>query len=247
MTYTTTPRFAQGEFRIGSVISRSWSVLSRNFLIFFVVMAVAYLPTLLLTKAITDVEKGTGDVVATFFGVFLMLILSVVSQAVIVYAAFQDMRGQPVRLGESIGIALERFVPIIILAIVSAILMGLGMAALIVPGVILFTMWFVATPVCVVEKLGPLASLKRSAQLTKGHRWKILGLMLLMVLISIVVAGLTTVFIAVTAGPLVTAIAELLWNAVWYAFYAISVVVAYHDLRVVKEGIGIDQIAAVFD
>jgi hypothetical protein len=210
-------------------------------------MAVAYLPTLLLTKAITDVEKGTGDVVATFFGVFLMLILSVVSQAVIVYAAFQDMRGQPVRLGESIGIALERFVPIIILAIVSAILMGLGMAALIVPGVILFTMWFVATPVCVVEKLGPLASLKRSAQLTKGHRWKILGLMLLMVLISIVVAGLTTVFIAVTAGPLVTAIAELLWNAVWYAFYAISVVVAYHDLRVVKEGIGIDQIAAVFD
>ena len=35
----------------------------------------------------------------------------------------------------------------------------LGFILLIVPGLILFTMWFVATPACVVERLGPMRSL----------------------------------------------------------------------------------------
>jgi hypothetical protein len=40
---------------------------------------------------------------------------------------------------------------------------------------------------------------------------------------------------------------NLIWNGVWGAFYAIFVVVTYHDLRVAKEGVDVHQIAAVFD
>jgi len=40
---------------------------------------------------------------------------------------------------------------------------------------------------------------------------------------------------------------DLIWGAVAGAFNAIMVVVAYHDLRVAKEGIDTDQIASVFD
>jgi len=47
------------------------------------------------------------------------------------------------------------------------------------PGLIVFTMWFVATPACVVERLGPFRSMGRSRQLTKGHRWKIFGTIVL--------------------------------------------------------------------
>jgi hypothetical protein len=42
-------------------------------------------------------------------------------------------------------------------------------------------------------------------------------------------------------------VGDLVWNGIWGAFYAICVVVTYHDLRAAKEGVGIDQIAAVFD
>ncbi len=49
------------------------------------------------------------------------------------------------------------------------------MLALLVPGFILLIMWFVAIPVCVVEQRGSWASMQRSAELTKGHRWKISG------------------------------------------------------------------------
>ena len=52
---------------------------------------------------------------------------------------------------------------------------------------------------------------------------------------------------AVGGGIVLAVIGTVLWNGVWGAFYAIAVVVTYHDLRVAKEGIDIEQIAAVFD
>ena len=42
--------YAEGEFRVGGVLNRAWSVLSRNFLTFFVVTAIASLPDLLFTN-----------------------------------------------------------------------------------------------------------------------------------------------------------------------------------------------------
>jgi uncharacterized membrane protein len=157
------------------------------------------------------------------------------------------MRGRPVSLSESLQVGLQRFFPIVGLAIVMGIMVMLGFILLIVPGLILLTMWFVSTPACVVERLGPIRSLGRSSELTKGHRWKIFGLMLVLLLISMVVTPVIEYSFAAIGGTMLVLIASLLWNGVWGAFYAISVVVTYHDLRVAKEGIDIEQIAAVFD
>jgi uncharacterized membrane protein len=108
-------------------------------------------------------------------------------------------------------------------------------------------MWFVGTQVCVVERLGPWTSLKRSAQLTKGHRWKIFGLMLLLIVVSLIGSTLIELALAPFGSFILTSGASLIWAAIWGAYYAVAVVVAYHDLRVAKEGIDIEQIASVFD
>jgi hypothetical protein len=42
-------------------------------------------------------------------------------------------------------------------------------------------------------------------------------------------------------------VVQAVWNAAWTAFWYVTLVMIYHDLRVVKEGVDIDQIAAVFD
>src|SRR5262245_17076030 len=115
---STPARFAESDFNVGRVINRSATVLSRNFVTFFIVAAVAYLPTLLLMKIADDPTRG---IFAVLFSLFLLLAFSIVSQAVIVHAAFQDMRGRPVHLGESLGIGLQRLFPIIGLAVVMAI------------------------------------------------------------------------------------------------------------------------------
>ena len=45
-------RFSEGEFRIGRVFSRAWSVFSGNFLTFMVVTGIASLPPLLIPKPV---------------------------------------------------------------------------------------------------------------------------------------------------------------------------------------------------
>jgi MFS family permease len=253
MTDASLPaRFAQGDFRVGRVLNRTTSVLSRNFLPFFVVTAVAQLPTILLPEFWTATPFGSDQAavhsaILLGLGLLLMMVLSVLSQAVVLYGAFQDMRGRPVRLAESLQVGLRRFFPIIGLGIAMSLIGGIASVLFLIPGLILFTMWFVATPVCVVEKLGPLGSMGRSSRLTKGHRWKIFGLFLLLIIISVVVSQSVAVILVAIGGVTLALLGAIAWGGVWGAFYAISVVVTYHDLRAAKEGTDIDQIAAVFD
>jgi hypothetical protein len=187
----------------------------------------------------------------------LLIVLGTVSQAVVLYGAFQVMRGKPINLAESARIGLRRFFPIVGLAISMTLLIFLASLLFVIPGLMLYTMWFVATPVCVVEQLGPWRSMGRSRALTKGHRWKIFGLMLLIILPALIFGAIVgALMFAATGGFLAMAaalsttlgqIVNLIWNAIWTAFYAIVIVVSYHDLRVAREGIDTEQIAAVFE
>lgn len=242
-------RFAENDFRIGRIFNRTFSMLSRNFLMFFVVTAVANLPGALVLKYMTDPAttspgRARGMI---FLGSFLTMVLSIISQAIVVYGAFQDMRGRPVSLTDSLKVGLYRLFPIIGLAILMSLGIAFGLVLLIIPGLILLTMWYVATPACVVERLGPFDSMARSSQLTKGHRWKILGLFLLLGLGGIIVSDVLEVVLDMAGSIALTLTGTLLWNGVWGACYAIAAVVTYYDLRVAKEGIDIEQIAAVFD
>jgi uncharacterized membrane protein len=246
-------RFTESEFRVGRVLNRTSSVLSRNFLIFFVVTAVAHLPALLLFKGSASTgAAASGQEIAigaamVFLGLILMIVFSTLSQAIVLYGAFQDMRGRHVSLQESLQVGLSRFFPIIGVAFLMSFLGMLAALALIFPAFILFTMWFVATPVCVVERLGPWKSMRRSRELTKGHRWKIFGLMLLLIMANAIAGPTITTSLTAIGGTPLALVGDVLWNGVAGAFYAISVVVTYHDLRAAKEGVDIDQIAAVFD
>jgi hypothetical protein len=55
--------------------------------------------------------------------------------------------------------------------------------------------------------------------------------------------------LAVTAvgGRPAWIISSLAWNSIGGAFFAIFVVVTYYELRSAKEGVDVNQIAAVFD
>jgi len=237
---------APGEFRIGNVLSKTATLLSRNFLIFFVVALVAALPRLLWVGAEGWNAESLpwGRFVGGFF---LFLVLNTLAQAVILYGAFQAMRGRPVNLGECLKVGLSRFFPIIGLAICAYLCIWIGLIFLIVPGIILGIMWYVGTPVCVVEKKGPMASLGRSSELTKGHRWKIFGMLLLLFIVAALVGGIIDALLGLSRSPVLVALGTLAWTGVWGAFYAIFGVVTYHDLRVAKEGVDIHEIAAVFD
>ena len=236
-----TEPFADGEFRVGGVVNRTWSVLSQNFPAFFAVTAVASLPDLVL-------ENPGQNRALLVAGALVSTVMLSLSQATMVYGAFQQMSGKPVSLLESLRAGWHRFPAVIGLAICASVLMALGAALLIIPGVIVATMVFVATPVCVVERLGPFDSMERSAQLTKGQRGKIFGLLILLAVPAAIVGALIDTLAEVAGvNQMLASIVHVAWDATWGAAYAVLVIAVYHDLRVAKEGVDTAQIAAVFE
>ena len=240
--------FTERDFNISHVFNQTVAVFSRNLLPFGLVTSVASLPSVLTFSEGSDpaiFEKAGGGWI--LFGVFATLILNVLSQAAVLYGAFQDMRGQPVDLLESIKVGLRRFFPVLGLAICMPILGGIAALALIFPGLMVMTMLFVAVPACVVERLGVFKSMGRSAQLTKGHRWKIFGVWIAVMFVGGIAQSILTAVARSIGGVVLGLIISLLAGALLVALNAILAVVIYRDLRVAKEGVDTDQIASVFD
>jgi len=253
-------RFAESDFGVGRVFSRAWSVFSRNFMTFVLVTVIASLPSFLIEQATPDtLGNPYADMGMALFATILMIGLWTLSQAIVLYGAFQVMRGRSIDLAESARIGWRRAFSILGLAISVPVLCFLAALLFLVPGVILYLTWFVATPVCVVEQLGVFRSMGRSAELTKGYCWRILGLQLAILIPAAMVGSVASAVassipgasgvlaLSTTLDTTLGHIVNLIWIAIWTAFYAIVIVVTYHDLRVAKEGVDTEQIASVFE
>lgn len=255
-----------GEFSIIEVLSRSAEILFRNIVPFGVISIVFYsIPTALLspsgpgdsiedfspansTEALPDVAGGAaaaGFGLAFVFIFLLSLVLSQFVTATFVYGTVQDLRGQRASIGECLNRALAVAVPVALVALLASFAMMIGMMLLIIPGFFVMVLLYVAIPVAVIERPGIIASLGRSAELTKGFRWKVFGMLAILFILAIVIGGVIG-FVTGALG-LVGGILEMIINAFFTALFAVVSAVTYVALRQAKEGMDIDQIAAVFD
>ena len=236
---------------MGEVIVRTWNVLSRHFLTFFVLVGITELIPLLITlypgyTGTVTIVSRTDAVVFTALLFLLQFILTSFTQAIVVFAAFQDLRGRPVSAAESFRQGVSRVFPVIIASILSGLLIGLGWLFCLIPGLIAMAAMAVVLPACVVERLGPIQSMSRSNDLTTGHWWPIIGVGAAWAIIVFVVS-LTIRQAMPGAQTLPKQMATWAWEVVAGTFSSVYAAILYHDLRAVREGIGIDEIASVFD
>jgi hypothetical protein len=241
---------AVGDFRVGKVLRRAWEILAANFIFFFIVTVIVALPIAALEIDLHSPGSGLGrsSPFGWSFGIVLILglILHTIGEAVLLFGAFQHLCGHQVRPIEALWRALARLFPLVGLGILSGLAIGLGAILLLVPGLILIVVWAVVVPVCVVERLGPIDSMSRSSDLTRGHRWKLSGFMIPLLVVNEIGRRLVP-FILAPAGPVVMSLGVVLWTALWAAYWNCVLIMTYHDLRVAKEGVDTGQIASIFD
>ena len=131
----------------------------------------------------------------------------------------------------------------------NALVVVVGILGGLVATVYLFASWLVAPVVATLEGKGPIEALQRSWSLADGHRWRILGLQLLLALLQGVISTLISFVllaafvgdqtVRVVAQNIVNVVATIAWAPVeWAAF-----TVFYFDLRVRKEALDL-QLAA---
>jgi hypothetical protein len=235
---------AREPIRFGRILQQAMLVLRANFIQFYLVGLAVGIPTLVLSYVMPpDSPFTTSGIVES--------ILAQVATAAITYGSFKYLRRQSTNAWNCLQYAGQKFGRIVGLAIVSGLLIFIGMLLLIVPGLVLATMFAVAMPVLLIEDLSISDCLKRSAALTLGYRWQVFGLVVLTtgVLLggTFLLGAILVLADMVDDGFGALDIVLWLWTGLYYAVAAVIAATLYYRLREVKEGLGLDQLAAVFD
>lgn len=237
---------ARPALRVGDVFGRSVEMFTRRPGLFLLLALIDLVPSYVLNVLLGRSEGSPLIVGATVAAALASLICWSLITGAITYGVVQEMRGRPFGLQEALAISLRRLLPLIGVALCFVLVVGLGLMALVVPGIIVMCMYYVAWPACLVERRGVFDALSRSAALTRGYRWPIFGIALLLVILSSVAE---IVFGVVPHGldPMAVAALTTLWSAVVGAFQAVVAAVLYVRLRIAQEGFDLDQVAQVFD
>ena len=105
----------------------------------------------------------------------------------------QDVRDG--RRDQSVGELFRAAAPfvgtLILNGILAGIAIGIGFVLLVVPGLILLTIWAVISPAIVVENRGAIEAFGRSRELVKGEGWSVFAVILLAFLIIVAVSIVT--------------------------------------------------------
>ena len=196
------------------------------------------------------------------YALLTRLLMIICDCTVTMPVAFQAVRQQPFSFINSLKAGLPRVIPVMLTEIITVVLAMIAMllsaailglilglilgsmstgavpvliALAFVPAELLLTTWLVGAPVCLIERTGPWISLRRSVDLTKGHFWIILGLLLFLRIGALIT---TELFPSLGLGEhTVLIISACLCYAIWLPYSSIVLVTIYHDLRVTQEGV----------
>ena len=233
-------------FSVGAILNITCKVLLKNPIVFFGLT--------LLSGALEEVAEyslrlmipGVGERTFKLLQFFVGTLFRQWVGGAIAYGVYQSLKGNGASLGASLFCGMRRLVPLVCVSFLYSVGVFLGSILLVVPGLILICIWDVAIPACVVERLGPVDSLFRSEALTKGCRMKIFGLILILMIILQVVIRTAPLLIHDVRPRMYYILLEL-FDSIPTALINIMPAVIYFELRRVKEGVAVQNLANVFD
>jgi len=232
---------ARETFSVGSAISRSLSIWSKNIVFFVAVSFAAYVPMFVLAPVTPTSLSAWG---LWFLGIVISSILGYIVQGLVTYTVLEQLRGRNPSAAESLARGWSKAGPLFVAAFVTGILLFGAALALVIPAIILAVRWSLLAPVVIAE--GAANPRARSAELTAGHRWSIFGLMVLFLVGSALLGGIFGVIFGRRGGVLATLMGQIIPSALALSVTAVVYTVIYYQLRSEKEGIDIEQLTSVF-
>jgi hypothetical protein len=205
----------------------------------------------------------------TLFVVVVALVFLSPQTAALVHATSERYLGRSVTLGDAFraglrstprviltglavfGLFIVLWLALALLMIVTqnTIVVAVATLAGLVASAYLFASTLVTPVVVTVEGAGPITAIRRSWSLSKGNRWRIIGLQLLLIVINAVISGLVSAIFLTTliADPTLRTVAQQVVNAAttiaWAPVQWATFTILYYDLRVRREAFDL-QLAA---
>jgi hypothetical protein len=211
---------------IGSVISRTFKIYADQ--------ASVLLPAAVVVFVAIGIISALLIVIAPVLGIlaFVVIIVGTTLYTGMVVELVADV--QDGRRDATVGQLLQAVTPVIGQLILVGILAGIGIVIgfilIIIPGLILITIWSVAAPVVVLERPGALKALGRSRELVRGNGWQVFGVIVVLVIgVRIVAAIIEAIGNAGGAG--VGIVVQVIVEILLAPLSALAASVLYFELR----------------
>lgn len=265
---------------VGDVVDETFRLWRRHFVTFVVATAVMVVPVTVLALALSTAFAGYGETFEAMSrrgrapetqeflqAIALILVVgvplgilyglgSMVSYGALVRLASEAVLGRPLEIGSAYRAALGR----LLTSLWASLLYGLAVGLLFVTilgipfAVYLGVGWALYLPAIMIEGVGGGKSLSRSGSLVGGHRWRVLGILIVLSLITGVLtgvpAGLSGAISGVaglSAGPgrvlleIVSSILSAVVGSIFGSLSWIAETLLFYELRVRKEAFDIEQ------
>jgi len=232
---------------IGRVFNRAFAALGANAATMF---GIAFLFSALPIALLNLSQAGSGptrDYITN---------ASVVGGIYLATIAHTDHR--TVSFGACVATGVRVALPLLALGILLGLGLMLGFAFFIIPGILLYLAWSVAVPALVVERTGIFEAFGRSRFLTRGARWNVFGIGLVMVVLYyVLIAAVGIATVAVTGLPAAGRDGAAAFGTLSSVLTALSTTVStavvaavqtslYVELRDWKDGPQVDQLSDIF-
>jgi hypothetical protein len=221
---------------VGNVINETFSIYGANLgpligsaLIVFIVVGI-----------IAGILEAIGGTVLIILGGLISLVGRALYVGFVVKLV-EDVRDgrRDMTMGDLFSAAAPFILSLIAFGILWVIGVGIGFVLIIIPGLILLTMWAVGAPAIVAEGAGPIEAFGRSWRLVKGNGWSVFG-SLLLILIIVILVQFVLAAIANPIGNGALVVASIISGTLTAPIFAIAVTVMFYDL-----GGGAGEAAAV--
>ncbi len=142
-------------------------------------------------------------------------------------------------VGKLLGTATPVLGQLVFVGFVAAVLESIGLLLLLVPGLILITIWSVFAPVIMLERPSGLRALRRSRELVNGNGWQVFSVIVaIFILVGVVGVGLTLAGDA--TGTAVGLVVRVLVGVFGAPLVALSEAILYFELRNVHADMNTD-------
>lgn len=211
---------------IGSVISRTFNIYVDQASVLLPAAAVVFVLIGIVTAVLVAISPVLLIVAFVVILVGTTLFTGMVVELV---ADVQDGRRDA-----TVGQLLQAATPVIGQLILVGILAGIGIAIgfilIIVPGLILLTIWSVAAPVVVLEHPGAIAALGRSRELVRGNGWQVFGVVVVL-FIGVGIVSAVIEAIGDSGGTGVGVVVRVIVQILTAPITALAASVLYFELR----------------
>jgi hypothetical protein len=211
---------------VGGVIRRVFAIYVDQASVLMPAAAGVFVFTGILSTLLTHASPGLR-----LIAVLISLVATTLFTGMVVELVSDIQDG---RRDSSPGTLLRAVTPVIgqliVVAFAAAIGVVIGLVLLIVPGLILLTLWSVAAPVVVLERPPGLQALRRSRELVSGDGWQVFGVLLVLDVLVVAVAGVLEA-VADSAGTGVGLVVTVVLGVLTAPFAALAAAVLYFELR----------------